>query len=324
MSRRPICSRHSRPSGRGRPPAAGLAVHRSLPAHVRSRTIPALLAAGEAAAPPSGAGTPVADLCRPSGTGRSRPSRSLNAHRHRPRRPGGDRAAERPGDGGRLRRRRRGATTAPLNPAYRDEEFEFYLTDLKAKAWWSSRACESPARAVAAARSACRWSSWSPAEATAGDSRLRAAARAARRPPGRAGRAGRRGAGAAHLRHHLAAEDRAADPHQPHRLRPQHRPHPRLTPDDACLNVMPLFHIHGLIAAVLASLAGRRRRCAARRASTRCSFFGWLDEVQPTWYTAVPTMHQAILARAARNAEIIARAPRCASSARPRPRCRRR
>ncbi len=34
-------------------------------------------------------------------------------------------------------------------------------------------------------------------------------------------------------------------------------------------------------------------------------FFAWMEEAKPTWYTAVPTMHQAILARAARNAEII-------------------
>jgi acyl-CoA synthetase (AMP-forming)/AMP-acid ligase II len=37
-------------------------------------------------------------------------------------------------------------------------------------------------------------------------------------------------------------------------------------------------------------------------------FFGWLDEVKPNWWTAVPTMHQAILARADRNREIIGRA----------------
>ncbi|MCJ7628025.1 MAG: AMP-binding protein, partial [Longimicrobiales bacterium] len=34
-------------------------------------------------------------------------------------------------------------------------------------------------------------------------------------------------------------------------------------------------------------------------------FFGWLKEADPTWYTAVPTMHQTILARADRNREII-------------------
>ena len=79
---------------------------------------------------------------------------------------------------------------------------------------------------------------------------------------------------------------------------------------------MPLFHIHGLI-------AGRARvrwppaaASSARRASTRFNFFAWLDEAKPTWYTAVPTMHQAILSRA-RQATRRRSAPiRCASSAR--------
>ena len=34
-----------------------------------------------------------------------------------------------------------------------------------------------------------------------------------------------------------------------------------------------------------------------------------MEEAKPTWYTAVPTMHQAILTRAASNKEIIARHP---------------
>src|SRR6201996_8251323 len=42
-----------------------------------------------------------------------------------------------------------GATTAPLNPAYRAEEFEFYLTDLKARALILPDGFESPARGVA-------------------------------------------------------------------------------------------------------------------------------------------------------------------------------
>ena len=45
-----------------------------------------------------------------------------------------------------------GATTAPLNPAYRTEEFEFYLSDLNAKALVILKGMESPALAVAAAR----------------------------------------------------------------------------------------------------------------------------------------------------------------------------
>jgi len=81
-----------------------------------------------------------------------------------------------------------------------------------------------------------------------------------------------------------------------------------LSPSDRCMNVMPLFHIHGLIAAVSASLtAGASIWCSS--GFNALSFFSNLDEAKPTWYTAVPTMHQAILARAGRNAEIIKNNP---------------
>jgi oxalate---CoA ligase len=63
---------------------------------------------------------------------------------------------------------------------------------------------------------------------------------------------------------------------------------------------MPLFHIHGLMAAVLSSLAaGGSVSCSPGFNAFR--FFGWFAAVRPTWYTAVPTMHQAILGLAERN-----------------------
>jgi acyl-CoA synthetase (AMP-forming)/AMP-acid ligase II len=75
---------------------------------------------------------------------------------------------------------------------------------------------------------------------------------------------------------------------------------------DRCLNIMPLFHIHGLIAAVLSSLAaGGQTVCTP--GFNALKFFAWLDEAGPSWYTAVPTMHQAILARAERNKESLAK-----------------
>jgi acyl-CoA synthetase (AMP-forming)/AMP-acid ligase II len=81
-----------------------------------------------------------------------------------------------------------------------------------------------------------------------------------------------------------------------------------LTPADRCLNVMPLFHIHGLIAAVTSSLAaGASIWCAPGFDALK--FFGWMKDAQPTWYTAVPTMHQAILSRAARNSDVIDAVP---------------
>jgi oxalate---CoA ligase len=79
-----------------------------------------------------------------------------------------------------------------------------------------------------------------------------------------------------------------------------------LTSDDCCLNIMPLFHIHGLIAAVLASLsAGASVACTPGFQAFR--FFSWFDEVRPSWFTAVPTMHQALLLSAERNKDIISR-----------------
>ena len=81
-----------------------------------------------------------------------------------------------------------------------------------------------------------------------------------------------------------------------------------LGPEDRCLNVMPLFHIHGLLAAVLASLtAGASVVCTPGFDAFR--FFRWLDDFAPSWYTAVPTMHQAILQRAGRHGDVIARRP---------------
>ncbi len=77
-----------------------------------------------------------------------------------------------------------------------------------------------------------------------------------------------------------------------------------LTAADRCLNIMPLFHVHGLIGAVLSSLAvGASVVCTPGFRATE--FFDWLDQFEPTWYTGVPTMHQAILSRVSENRECI-------------------
>ncbi len=78
-----------------------------------------------------------------------------------------------------------------------------------------------------------------------------------------------------------------------------------LTPEDLCLNVMPLFHIHGLVAAVLASLsAGGAVACTGGLDGFR--FFGWLERCRPSWFTAVPTAHQTLLELAPRYRAVIA------------------
>ncbi|HEX3704066.1 MAG TPA: AMP-binding protein, partial [Vicinamibacterales bacterium] len=95
-----------------------------------------------------------------------------------------------------------------------------------------------------------------------------------------------------------------------------------LRADDRCLDVMPLFHVHGLIGGVLSSLAaGSSVVCPPGFDAPR--FFDWIDALEPTWYTAVPTMHQAILARASAHGRVVARRSihfiRSASSALPGP-----
>ena len=91
---------------------------------------------------------------------------------------------------------------------------------------------------------------------------------------------------------------------------------------DRCLNVLPLFHGHGLIATVMASLAagGERRLHAGLRRQSLLRLAN--RDFAPTWYSAVPTMHQAILAQARLNPDQVAGIG-CASSAPPRLRCRR-
>ena len=77
-----------------------------------------------------------------------------------------------------------------------------------------------------------------------------------------------------------------------------------LSEDDLCMNIMPLFHIHGLIAALSASIAaGGSVWCSPGFDALK--FFRWLDDASPSWFTAVPTMHQAILARSKRNRDTI-------------------
>ena len=73
---------------------------------------------------------------------------------------------------------------------------------------------------------------------------------------------------------------------------------------DRCLNVMPLFHIHGLVGGLLSSLAAGASFAAISNFDSNY-FFDWMKELKPTWYTAVPTIHQEILRCARDCAETI-------------------
>ncbi|MCA1031293.1 AMP-binding protein [Bacillus timonensis] len=68
----------------------------------------------------------------------------------------------------------------------------------------------------------------------------------------------------------------------------------KLTENDRCLLVMPLFHVHGLIGGLLSTLnSGGSVICS--RGFQVDAFYQALTELSPTWYTAVPTMHHTIV-----------------------------
>ncbi len=181
------------------------------------------------------------------------------------------------------------AVSAPLNPAYGANEIDFYLSDLKARLLIVPRGIGSPAVEVAAARG-IPVMEWDPA------------------------------AGAAACPPFAQADDIALVLHTSGTTsRPKMVPLTQrnlclsarhiaqwfsLSESDCCLNIMPLFHVHGLIGAVLSSLAaGASVVCTPGLDATR--WYEWMARFRPSWFTAVPTMHQAILARAALHEDIV-------------------
>ena len=197
------------------------------------------------------------------------------------------------------------ATTAPLNPAYREEEFAFYLEDLKAKAILVAEDYDGPALTAAEMFGLTVLRLGVPEDAPAGAFRL----------SGPAGKLAEGQPGPDDIALILHTSGTTSRPKIVPLLQSNIVASARhieasleLGSSDRCLNVMPLFHIHGIVAAVAASLAaGGSIWCAPGFDALR--FFGWMSEAKPTWDTAGPTMHQAILSRSARNAEVIAANP---------------
>ena len=73
-----------------------------------------------------------------------------------------------------------------------------------------------------------------------------------------------------------------------------------LDADDRCANVMPLFHIHGLVACLLASLHAGASVVCTEGFDPR-TFLAMVARERCTWYSAVPTIHQAVLSAAIAN-----------------------
>lgn len=204
---------------------------------------------------------------------------------------------------------------APLNPAYKAEELEFYLRDLGARALVTDHAAGSPARTAAAA-AGLPVINMDTREAFP---RFDAEPFAESLEPG-----GLAPDGTALLLHTSGTTSRPKLVPLLHRNLCASARHIastlKLTPEDRCLNIMPLFHIHGLVAAVLSTL-GAGGSVVCTEGVYGSGFFQWLEEFSPTWYTAVPTMHMGILAKAKEHATVIAERPlrfiRSSSSALP-------
>jgi acyl-CoA synthetase (AMP-forming)/AMP-acid ligase II len=175
-------------------------------------------------------------------------------------------------------------TAAPLNPAYRYEEICFYLRDTGAKLLVLPEDGAEDARRAAAD---CEVPVITAEALAAGHTR-----RAPVREPapddvalvlhtsGSTGRPKR-----VPLRHaNLAVSvGNVVETYQ-------------LTPGDVSLCVMPLFHVHGLVASVLATFASGGT-VVVPPAFNPFSFWRLVRAHGVTWYSAVPTIHQLLLAR---------------------------
>lgn len=201
------------------------------------------------------------------------------------------------------------AVCAPQNPGYRPDEFRFYLEDTRADAVVVARdGCEA-VRAVADELGLGLLEIDIDPREPAGCFAMRLAA---------APRQDRRDSRASPA----PAEDVALILHTSGTTsRPKIVPlsqanlvasarniarHLGLRASDRGLNLMPLFHIHGIVGSLMASLSsGGSLVCPAGFDAD--AFADWAAEFAPTWYTAVPTIHQAIAANGERYR---ARAPR--------------
>jgi acyl-CoA synthetase (AMP-forming)/AMP-acid ligase II len=185
---------------------------------------------------------------------------------------------------------------APLNPNYRERDFDFYIGDLKPKAVILPVGAISPVEPVATAHGIPVWRMACEPERDSFTCRLEGAGDAC--PAGSevakpedialilhtSGTTSRPKMVPLSQRNLATSASNIADTLG-------------LTPADRGLAIMPLFHIHGLIGALLSSVkAGASVICAPGFDGEQ--FFNWARDLKATWYSAVPTMHQAILSRA--------------------------
>lgn len=184
------------------------------------------------------------------------------------------------------------AVAAPLNPAYKVEEFKFYMEDAGAKAVIVPPG-DHPAREAAAQ---LKLPAWEVSLDNAGHVRLEGPTvtlTVADDPP--------RPDDVALFLHTSGTTSRPKGVPLTHQnlmasLRNIVGTY-QLTPADASLIVMPLFHVHGLLGATLATLHSGGTAIIPPRFSAG-TFWPDVKAHRATWYSAVPTIHQILLSRA--------------------------
>ena len=188
-------------------------------------------------------------------------------------------------------------SAAPLNPAYKESEYAFYLEDLAPKLVIVEAGSENPVRAAASALSI------PVVEVVVGDKDPAGAFRLFEAevdaPP----------AGADNEALVLHTSGTTSRPKVVPLMQRNIMASARniaasleLTDSDHCLNIMPLFHIHGLIAVLATSMSKGASVCCTGGFNA-LKFLDQARDEKISWYSGVPTMHQAILLRAKRQAD---------------------
>jgi acyl-CoA synthetase (AMP-forming)/AMP-acid ligase II len=184
-------------------------------------------------------------------------------------------------------------TAAPLNPAYKEEEFRFYLDDIEAAAL-----VVPPGRAEAARRALPEGAALIEAQL---DARNRVRLESAAAPNGGRGAQAPRPDDVALVLHTSGTTSRPKQVPLRHRNLAYSAGNIaatyKLQPDDVALCVMPLFHIHGLMASTMATFATGGTVVVPSGGFDAMRFWPAAEAGGATWYSAVPTIHQMLLLR---------------------------
>lgn len=193
------------------------------------------------------------------------------------------------------------ATAAPLNAAYTEDEFLFFMEDADSKLLLvPGKEGNGPAEAAAARlKLPVAGVHWEKGESGPGDVVLNAKARLEPSKVDSAGEVPKEEDGALFL-HTSGTTSRPKGVPLTNLNLASSIQHIiasyELSPTDRTLIVMPLFHVHGLMAALLSSLAaGGAAILPSSGRFSASTFWRDLKEGEATWYTAVPTIHQILL-----------------------------